>query len=292
MKYNTRIAPSPTGMFHLGTARTAYFNYLAARATGGRFILRIDDTDLNRNDDAAVDVIYDSLDWLGLDYDYDFHQSSVKSTYKAAADMLLANDLAYRDGDAVRLRIPSNLPDTWSDLLNSKPRPITDADKKLIDGLVLIKSDGMPTYNLASVVDDLVCDINLVIRGTDHVANTPKQIAIICALKLAGVSYADIPEYAHVGLIMKDKKKLSKRDGAASLLDYRDAGYHPDAMLNFMLRLGWSPSDPKWGDTLIDRDVAKAMFWTDGSMRAAPANMDLDVLKKYDRRYKALSSRV
>ena len=279
-------------MFHLGTARTAYFNWLAAKASGGKFILRIDDTDANRNDPDAVKVIYDSMAWLGLDYDVTFNQLDYGYRYEAAADYLVSIGVAYRDGNAVRLKLSDYLPDSWTDMLAGTVK-INDNDRKLIDGLVLMKSDGMPTYNFATVFDDIDHGVNLIIRGTDHTANTAKQIAIYRALShyfTLNVAPA-IPAYAHVGLITMNKKKLSKRDAAVSLLDYRDKGIHPDAMLNFMLRLGWSPSDPNFDKkhSLITRDMAVDMFFKDGSMRNSPAGMDLAKLDWYDRRYKAIS---
>lgn len=289
-KFTTRIAPSPTGMFHLGTARTAYFNWLAAKATGGTMILRIDDTDANRNDDNAVKLIYDTMDWLGLDYGPTFKQSTHAKRYRVAADVLISKDRAYMDGDAVRLKL-GDLPPTWDDKIAGTV-VINDNDKKLIDGLVLMKSDGTPTYNFATVVDDMTYGVNLIIRGTDHTSNTPKQIAIAWALRDffgldAGYTYVNNITYAHVGLITLNKKKISKRDGAASLLDYRDKGIKPDAMLNFMLRLGWSPSDPNFDKkhSLITKDMAVDMFFKDGSMRNSPAGMDLNKLDWYNRRY-------
>lgn len=292
--YNTRFAPSPTGFAHVGNYRTAYFNYLAARATGGKFFLRIDDTDLNRSDDKYTDVIYDAMNWLGLDFDYAFAQSDYGYRYNVAIDWLLSNDSAYHDDGCVRLRLPDDMPTSWHDLIAGDIK-ITDDDLKHIDGLVLRKSDGSPTYNFASVMDDIDCDINLIIRGTDHIPNSAKQIAIWIAIwKALDTFFAfspdngrKVPDFAHVGLITMNKKKLSKRDSAASLLDYRDAGIKPEAMLNFMLRLGWSPSDANFDKhtKLITKDMAVDMFFKDGAMRSSPASMDVSRLDWYNRRY-------
>ena len=291
MSYVTRIAPSPTGMFHLGTARTAYFNWLAARASGGRFILRIDDTDAARNDDAYVDVILDAMSWLGLKYDAMFRQSDRADVYDHYVNLLLNADLAYRDGTAVRLKpVATRL--AWKDMIAGNIK-ITDSDHKNADGLVLIRSDGTPTYHFASIVDDIDTGVNLIIRGTDHINNTSKQLAIITALDMVLTTPVHPIDFAHVGLIdhMVDgkRKKMSKRDDAASLLRYRDLGYSPDAILNFILRLGWSPSDANFDKKvrMLDRDMAVKMFLTDGRMRNSPVLFDPVMLDTLDRRYKA-----
>lgn len=302
MTYRTRIAPSPTGLFHMGTARTAYFNWLAARASGGAFILRIDDTDDARNDDAYIDVIMDAMSWLGLDSDVVFKQSDRSDAYADYADRLVKAGSAYLDvgdnGTAVRLRIPDNFPDFWTDRIAGKIK-ISDRDREVIDGLVLIRSDGKPTYHFASIVDDIDYMINLVIRGSDHIANTPKQLAILTALDNIFSTPVHKIEFAHVGLIETidpdtgKRKKLSKRDAGASLLDYRDKGYSPDAMLNFLLRLGWSPTDGNFDKThkIVDRDLATSLFLNDGKMRSSLALFDPVVLDKLDRRWKALAEK-
>jgi glutamyl-tRNA synthetase len=301
MSFTTRIAPSPTGLFHLGTARTALYSWLAARASGGRFILRIDDTDAARNDDAYTKVIFDAMDWLGLDYDDVFYQSKRSVIYDAAATMLLARDMAYLDNGALRLRLPADLPDTWTDSIKG-PIKISDHDRKLIDGLVLFRSDGSPTYHFASVVDDYLMGVNYIIRGVDHLGNAPKHVAIRHALVAAGVvtnSPLDAdPMYAHVGLIeiMKDdgtgklkRTKMSKRDDAASLLKYRDAGYDPAALIDYMMRIGWAHTEHDYQKRVpfIDRDEALWVFLDRGKMRAAPSLFDPAMLAKSDRRAKA-----
>lgn len=291
--YNTRIAPSPTGDMHLGTARTAYFNWLAARATGGKFILRIDDTDQDRHNEDAVKVIYDTMEWLGLDYDQTFRQSQIKDMgiYDRAANDLLKAGLATRlDNGAVALVIPDNMPDSWVDEVAGTV-PVTDKAKQVIDGMILVKGDGWPTYHFSTVVDDAFMGINYVIRGKDHIDNTAKHIAIYLQMqKCNSASFVNftIPKYAHAGLIFKDKKKMSKRDAAASMLNYRDAGYNPDAMLNFMLRMGWGPTVDDKTTAIISRERALELFLTGGAMKNNEASFDQAKLDSFDRKYKAV----
>lgn len=286
MQFNTRIAPSPTGDMHLGTARTAYFNWLAARATQGRFLLRIDDTDQNRNQESVVKVIYDTMEWLGLDYDATFRQSSRFDVHKNEAQRLVDLGLAkVVENGAVALKIPQNMPTVWIDEIVGDIK-ITGQDMAAIDGMIILKSDGSPTYHFSSVLDDIHSDINLVIRGQDHVSNTPKHIAIYLTMQAAGVRL-QLPKFAHVGLIHKDKKKMSKRDGAASMLFYRDNNYSPAALLNFMLRLGWSPSKDDATNTIISQKRAVGMFLNEGRMRASSANFDQAKLDFYNKKYKA-----
>lgn len=281
----TRIAPSPTGDMHIGTARTAYFNYLAARASGGSFILRIDDTDVNRNSQDHIEVILNVMDWLGLDFDSIHYQSHRNAAYYAAAVRLIDKDLAYWDGPAIRLSDKANsfIPKDWTDTIAGSIS-VTPFDVDVIKNMVIWKSDGTPTYNFATAFDDMTMRITNIIRGVDHISNTPKQLTIMGCLN-DGHSYTQ-PMFTHVGLICKDKKVLSKRDGASSMLHYRDAGYDPDAILNFMLRLGWAESD---GKTIkkIDKDMAIDIFLTHGKMRSAPSNMDINLLDNFDRKYKA-----
>jgi glutamyl-tRNA synthetase len=294
-KYVTRFAPSPTGDFHWGSARTAYQNWLAARASGGTYILRIDDTDAARNDDAYVDVILDAMSWLGLDYDAMFRQSHRRDVYDYYVNRLLDGDLAYRDvtdaGTAIRLKpVATRL--AWKDNIAGQIK-ITDNDRKNADGLVLMRSDGSPTYHFASIIDDIDMGVNLIIRGTDHINNTSKQLAIITALDMVLKTPVHPIEFAHVGLIdhMVDgkRKKMSKRDAAASLLDYRDRGYDPDAMLDFIIRLGWSPSDANFDRKvkMLTRDMAVDMFLTGGNLRSSPSLFDPVKLDSLNRRWKA-----
>ena len=265
-------------------------------------MLRIDDTDDNRNDQNAVDVIYDAMDWLGLDYDSTFRQSNQKPSYGNTEAKLFDAGLVRRveadkrdpvTGDVIgrgvvtKLNVPDNLPADWTDMIKGSVK-ITEKDIDLIRELILMRSDGSATYHFASVVDDVDSGRNLIMRGVDHTANTAKQIAIWTALG------GDMPQFAHLGLIevidpdTNKRKKLSKRDKGASLLDYRDAGVHPDAMFNYLLRLGWSPSDPNFDKhtPLITRDDAVKMFLSDGKMKNSPVLFDPAKLDWYNRKYK------
>lgn len=279
--FTTRIAPSPTGDMHIGTARTAWFNWLAARASGGKFILRIDDTDKDRNKSESVDVILSVMDWLGLDHDEIHFQSDRFDRYRDVADLLKSTHLAkIADNGAVLLDLPAdNMTGmSWNDTI-SGPQKFTDNIIKDHDrDIVLIRGDGMPTYHFATVVDDMDMGVNWVIRGIDHFTNTFRQSMIGHALS------ANAPDYTHLGLIMKDKKKMSKRDDSASMMAYRAAGYDPDGMLDYMTRLGWGEStgvDRK----VITRDDALDIF-LNGKMKSKPANFDLRKLDSLDRRHK------
>ena len=289
-KINTRIAPSPTGDMHLGTARTAYFNWLAAKASGGSFILRIDDTDISRSDPKFSQVILDTMSWLGLDYDSLIYQSKRFNVYKDIADKLLKNGQAQKNDGAIILSPihPENINDSWYDDIAGNII-ISDDDKILIkNGIVLIKSDGSPTYHFASVIDDIQFGINFVIRGKDHTTNTARQVVLYNCLKFILHEYDySLPRYAHIGLIRKDGAKLSKRDGAASMLWYKHQGYDPDAMLNFMARLGWSPTVDDKTTALLPREKMLEIFLTGGKMRNSDANMDIVKLDSYNRKYKA-----
>ena len=279
MMYTTRIAPSPTGDFHIGTARTAYFNWLAAKASGGRFLLRIDDTDTARNDPASVAVIYDCLDWLGLKPDAIFRQSGRINRYAGIAADLLGKGLATRaDNGAILTRNGAST--SWHDMIQGHRDPGAAAHD-LACNQVLIKADGQAVYHFASVMDDIDMGVNLVIRGMDHDTNTWRHAGLYAALE------ADLPVFAHVGLITRGGRKISKRDDAASLLRYRDDGIDADAMLNFLLRMGWAPRRDDKSTSLIDRDRAVEMFLDHGKMRSSPAALDLPKLQSFDRKYKA-----
>jgi glutamyl-tRNA synthetase len=284
--YNTRVAPSPTGFFHLGTARTAYHNWLAAKASGGKFILRIDDTDNNRNNDGYTKVIFQSMDWLKIDYDITFTQSSRKNHYMDVANMLVQHDLAFHDDGAIRLKTNYLISD-WNDF-NANTMAVSQKDNDTSNNLVIIKSDGTPTYHFACVVDDIDYDINLIIRGADHISNTIKQIFIFKALAQINYPKADLPvDFSHVGLIMYKGKKMSKRDGASNLMLYKDNNYNPDAILNFILKLGWSHPDPQFDskNPLINKDLAKQIFF-DGKLRAANCSFDQNRLDWLNKKYR------
>lgn len=279
MPYTTRIAPSPTGNFHIGTARTAYFNWLAARSSGGKFILRIDDTDTARSDTTHVDQIIASLNWLGLDFDLKLVQSQRSDIYRQALKQLINAGMATVDRDGVTRLAVDTTPSRWTDDIAGKIN-ISDDDRKSIIGLPLSRSDGSFLYHFTSVVDDIDTGVNLIIRGVDHLSNTSRQVAIWSALG------GTLPKFCHIGLIRKDYKKLSKRDGAAGLLQYRDAGYDPDAMLNFLLRLGWGPTKDDKSTQIIWKHDAIKLFLTGGNMRSSDTNMDVQKLDSLNRKFK------
>ncbi len=271
MTVRTRFAPSPTGYLHVGGARTALFSYLFARKHGGGFVLRIEDTDLERSTAASVNAILEGMAWLGLSWDEGpFFQTERFDRYNAVIDDLIGKGLAYRcdcpkeridtlregqmarkekpryDGHcrhrdipaerphAVRFRNPDEGVVVVDDLIRG--RIVFNNDE--LDDLVIRRTDGSPTYNLSVVVDDMDMGISHVIRGDDHINNTPRQINILRALG------QEPPRYAHVPMILGDDgARLSKRHGAVSVIAYRDEGYLPEALLNYLVRLGWSHGD-------------------------------------------------
>ncbi len=254
MKPRVRFAPSPTGYLHIGGARTALFNWLYARHTGGTFVLRIEDTDAARNSQEAVDVILNGLRWLGLDWDEGpltgdatgpskgdrgpYFQSQRKVNYQARIEALMSRDLAYKHTDGtIKFRMtrePILIPDL---VVGDVLRPLTDREEVDPDW-VLVRSDGQPVFHFVNVVDDLEMGITHVIRGEDHLSNTAKHIALFRAF---GVTP---PHYAHIPLILNaDGSKMSKRDRGASLTTYLDEGFLPEAVNNYLCLLGWSPKD-------------------------------------------------
>ncbi len=275
-KIRTRFAPSPTGYLHIGGARTALFSWAYARRHGGEFILRIEDTDTERSTDASTQAILDAMDWLGLDYDEGpFYQMKRLDRYREVVEQLVREGKAYRcyaskdeldqmreqqrarnekpryDGrwrpenaagrtppagvePVIRFRNPDDGIVTWNDLVKGE---ISIANEEL-DDLVIQRADGVPTYNFGVVVDDWDMNITHVIRGDDHVNNTPRQINIYRALG------ADVPLFGHVPMILgEDGERLSKRHGAVSVMQYFDDGYLPEALNNYLARLGWSHGD-------------------------------------------------
>jgi glutamyl-tRNA synthetase len=251
MKTRVRFAPSPTGFLHIGGARTALFNWLYARHTGGTFVLRIEDTDVARNSQEAVEVILKGLRWLGLDWDEGpisgdvtgaskgesgpYFQSQRKPLYQRRVEALLSKDLAYEQEGAVKFRMPREpilIPDL---VVGDVRRELTDREEVDPD-FVIVRSDGEPVFHLVNVVDDLEMNITHVIRGEDHLSNTAKHIALFRAF---GV---EPPRYAHIPLILNsDGSKMSKRDKGASLSSYSEEGYAPEAVVNYLCLLGWSP---------------------------------------------------
>jgi glutamyl-tRNA synthetase len=232
MTVRVRFAPSPTGYLHVGGARTALFNWLYARHVGGRFLLRIEDTDRARSTDEHTRVILDGLKWLGLDWDEEpIFQGARAGRHQEAADRLLSEGKAYLDDGAIRLRVPPG-EIAWEDAVHGR---ISFQGEDIKD-FVILRSDRSPLYNFAVVVDDIDMRITHVLRGDDHISNTPKQIAAYGALG------APLPVFGHVPMINgPDGKKLSKRHGATAVGDYQHLGILAAAMRNFLALLGWSP---------------------------------------------------
>jgi glutamyl-tRNA synthetase len=303
----TRFAPSPTGFLHLGGARTALFSWAFARHHGGKFILRIEDTDRERSTKEAIDAIIEGMKWLGLDWDEGPHfQMQRLDHYRAVADDMLARGLAYRcymtpqeletlraeqtrrgekpryDGrwrpenlrpgqtpppgivPVLRFKNPLQGSVTWDDQVKGRIE-IANAE---LDDLVIMRRDGVPTYNFGVVVDDLEMSITHVIRGDDHVNNTPRQINMIRALG------AEPPLYGHLPTVLgADGTKLSKRHGAVSVMQYKDEGFLPEAMINFLARLGWAHGD----DEIFNRQ--QLVEWFDiAHVHPSPARFDVDKL--------------
>lgn len=294
MTVRTRFAPSPTGYLHIGGARTALFSWLYARKHGGQFILRIEDTDRERSTEESVQVILDGMDWLGLDYDEGpFFQTQRMDRYKEVIQQLLDSGQAYYcycskdelaamreaqmarkekpryDGrcrdfagtppagvePVIRFRNPQEGVVEINDLVKGK----VVIDNRELDDLIIARADGTPTYNLTVVVDDLDMGMTHVIRGDDHLNNTPRQINILRALG------AEPPKYAHIPMILgEDGKRLSKRHGAVNVMQYKEEGYLPEALLNYLVRLGWSHGDQE----IFSREEMIQLFSLEGVNRA------------------------
>jgi glutamyl-tRNA synthetase len=307
MTVRTRFAPSPTGFLHIGGARTALFSWAYARRHGGAFVLRIEDTDLERSTRESVDAILESMKWLGLDWDEGpLFQMQRLARYREVAEQLIAAGHAYRDympraeldalraqqsargekprydraigrryrgeGPApVRFLTPQDGTVGWKDLVKG-PVEFPNAE---LDDLVLLRADGVPTYNFGVVVDDLDMAITQVIRGDDHVNNTPRQIHIFRALG------ATLPEFAHVPMILgADGERLSKRHGAVSVTQYRDEGFLPEALDNYLARLGWSHGDEEVFS------MAQFVEWFDlAHVSRSPARFDTEKLKWLNHQY-------
>jgi glutamyl-tRNA synthetase len=230
-----RMAPSPTGFIHIGNVRTALFNWLFARHHGGEFRLRIENTDTSREVAEAAEHIQESLRWLGLDWDgpVTFQLDRIQDCADVAR-RFVDEGKAYEDEGAIRFRMPDEGITAWDDVVRGR---VEFPNEKLED-LVLVRSDGRPTYNFASPMEDVWDGITHVIRGEDHISNTPKQITIIRAVG------ADLPVYAHVSHVLgPDGKQLSKRHGSVNIDDFRRDGYYPPALMNFLALLGWSYDD-------------------------------------------------
>jgi glutamyl-tRNA synthetase len=304
----TRIAPSPTGMMHIGTARTALFNWLYARHTGGKFLLRIEDTDRERSTEAAVKVIFDGLSWLGLEADAPpVFQAARAERHREAAEALLARGAAYRDymtpeeldaerelaraeGRVVRspwrdrgpdealnrpfvVRLKS--PQTGETRVSDQVKGDVRFQNQQLDDLILLRSDGSPTYNLAVVVDDHEMGVTHVIRGDDHLSNAARQTLIY-----QGLGW-EVPVWAHLPLIHgPDGAKLSKRHGAQAVSEFADMGYLPEALRNYLAKLGWGHGD----DEIFSDD--QAIGWFDiKDVVAAPARLDWAKLNHLNNHY-------
>src|SRR5919201_3359328 len=243
MSVRVRMAPSPTGALHVGGVRTALFNWLYARNRGGGFLVRIENPDTSREVQGAVEHALESLAWLGLDWDRPptFQLDRIDDC-RRVAEQLVAEGKAYVDEGAIRFRMPDDGTTAWDDVVRGR---IEFPNDKLED-LVLIRSDGRPTYNFASPMEDVWDGITHVIRGEDHVSNTPKQINIIRAVG------AELPVYAHVpNVVGADRRKLSKRHGATGVDELRAQGYYAPALMKFLALLGWAPDGET---TLMSRE--------------------------------------
>ncbi|MGL9759872.1 MAG: glutamate--tRNA ligase [Symbiopectobacterium sp.] len=297
MKIKTRFAPSPTGYLHVGSTRTALYSWLFARHHQGKFVLRIEDTDLERSTQDAIDAIIDGMNWVNLDWDEGpYYQTKRFDHYNAVIDEMLVQGTAYRcycsrerletlhkdqmkkgekpryDGCCrdsytyhaddepyvVRFRNPQD----GSVIFNDRIRGQIEFSNQELDDLIIRRTDGSPTYNFCVVIDDWDMEITHVIRGEDHINNTPRQINILKALE------APVPEYAHVSMILGDDgKKLSKRHGAVDVMQYRDDGYLPEALLNYLVRLGWSHGDQE----IFSIDKMTQLFTLDALSKSASA---------------------
>lgn len=292
----TRFAPSPTGFLHVGGARTALYSWLYAQRTGGEFVLRIEDTDIERSTQEAIDAILEGMEWLGLEWTKGpYYQTKRFDRYEQYIQQLLDENKAYRcycsaerleklrdeqwangekpryDGCCRNLEeypedkphvIRFRNPEEGSVVFQDHVRGEIEISNSELDDLIIARTDGTPTYNFCVVIDDWEMGITHVVRGEDHINNTPRQINILKALN------APVPEYAHVSMILGDDgKKLSKRHGAVSVMQYRDDGYLPQALLNYLVRLGWSHGDQE----VFSLEEMKELFSLDGISKSASA---------------------
>ena len=266
MSVRVRMAPSPTGLLHIGGVRTFLFNWLYARGRGGECLLRIENTDTSREVEESVDQIERSLRWLGIEWDGETtFQLDVMERAKDEARRLVAEGTAYEDEGAIRIRMPDEGTTEWEDAIKGR----IEVPNAELEDLVLVRSDGRPTYNFASPLEDWLDGITHVIRGDDHVSNTPKQINVLRALG------AEPPVYAHVPNVFgADGKKLSKRHGAVSVDEFREAGYVPEALMNFLALLGWAPD----GETTIMAPAELVERFTLERVGASPATLDYQKL--------------
>jgi glutamyl-tRNA synthetase len=256
------MAPSPTGLLHIGGVRTFLFNWLFARGRGGECLLRIENTDTSREVEESVQQIERSLEWLGIDWDGETtFQLDVMERAEEEARRLVAAGVAYQDEGAIRIRMPEDGATGWDDAIKGR----IEFPNAELEDLVLVRSDGRPTYNFASPLEDWLDGITHVIRGDDHVSNTPKQLVVLRALG------AEPPVYAHVPNVFgEDGRKLSKRHGAVSVDEFREAGYLPEALVNFLALLGWAPDGET---TVMDRAELVERFSLE-RVGSSPATFD------------------
>ncbi|HEU5263916.1 MAG TPA: glutamate--tRNA ligase [Gaiellaceae bacterium] len=262
MSVRVRMAPSPTGLLHIGGVRTFLFNWLFARGRGGECLLRIENTDTSREVRESVEQIARSLRWLGIDWDGETtFQLDRMSRAQDEARRLVDEGSAYEDEGAIRIRMPDEGLTAWDDAIKGR----IEFPSVELEDLVLVRSDGRPTYNFASPLEDWLDGITHVIRGDDHVSNTPKQIHVLRALG------AELPTYAHVPNVFgADGRKLSKRHGAVSVDEFRAAGYVPEALMNFLALLGWAPD----GETTIMSRGELVERFTLERVGSSPATFD------------------
>ena len=271
-----RFAPSPTGFLHIGSARTALFNWLYAKNQKGKFLLRIEDTDIERSKKEYLDELLSSLKWLGMETDEElFFQSKRIPVYKKYAKKLLDEDKAcYEEtekGKAVRFKNPKEKL-VFNDVIKGK----IEFDTNVFDDLVLMKSDGTPTYNFACVIDDAEMKITHIIRGDDHISNTPKQIMLYSALSIKP------PKFVHIPLILgEDRSRMSKRHGATAIADYKEKGYFPEAIVNFLALMGWSPKDDR--EKLSTEQIIK--LFSLKSIKSTPAVFNIKKLEWLNSEY-------
>ena len=277
MSTRVRFAPSPTGYLHVGGARTALFNWLYARHVGGKFLLRIEDTDKQRSTDEHTRVILDGLTWLGLDWDEEpVFQGARVQRHREVADRLLAAGQAYVEDGAIRFRLPLG-EIAWDDAVHGR---ISFQGEDIKD-FVILRSDRTPIYNFAVVVDDVDMAITHVLRGDDHISNTPKQLALYRAIG------APAPVFGHVPMINgPDGKKLSKRHGATAVGDYQHMGILPAAMRNFLALLGWSPGGDR---EIMTLDEMVQLFSFEG-IQKKPAIFDMTKLEWMNGQYLSMAS--
>jgi len=279
MSVRVRFAPSPTGHVHIGNIRVAIFNWLFARHEGGKFLLRVEDTDRERSTPEALNTLLDSMKWLGLDYDEDpLYQSSRMSAHLKAAEDLLKRGLAYKEdkggtgkGECVIFRIPGE-DVSFHDEVKGDLRKSADDMKDF----VIVRSDGTPVFHLANVVDDIEMNITHIIRGDDHVENTFRHLALYKALG------AETPKYAHLPMIVNHQgKPYSKRDGDAYVGDYREKGFLPEVLFNYLSLLGWSPGDNR--EKMTREEMVKS--FTLDRIKSGPAQMDIKKLTHLNAEY-------